>query len=44
MEFTDLKAQYWALKAEIDARIHRVLEHGLIASAIAGVRPAQTLP
>src|SRR3977135_407316 len=28
MEFTDLKAQYRALKAEIDARIHRVLDHG----------------
>jgi UDP-2-acetamido-2-deoxy-ribo-hexuluronate aminotransferase len=28
MEFTDLKAQYRALKKEIDARIQRVLEHG----------------
>lgn len=28
MQFTDLKAQYAALKAEIDARIHRVLDHG----------------
>ena len=28
MEFTDLKAQYRALKGDIDARIHRVLEHG----------------
>jgi UDP-2-acetamido-2-deoxy-ribo-hexuluronate aminotransferase len=28
MEFTDLKAQYRALKAEIDARIQRVLDHG----------------
>lgn len=28
MEFTDLKTQYRVLKAEIDARIHRVLEHG----------------
>jgi UDP-2-acetamido-2-deoxy-ribo-hexuluronate aminotransferase len=28
MEFVDLKAQYRALKADIDARIHRVLDHG----------------
>lgn len=28
MEFTDLKAQYLALKADIDARIAGVLEHG----------------
>lgn len=28
MEFTDLKAQYAALKADIDARIARVLDHG----------------
>ena len=28
MEFIDLKAQYAALKDSIDARIHRVLEHG----------------
>ena len=28
MEFTDLKAQYRALKHDIDARIQRVLEHG----------------
>ena len=28
MEFTDLKAQYRALKKEIDARIQRVLDHG----------------
>jgi len=28
MEFIDLKAQYQALKQEIDLRIHRVLEHG----------------
>src|SRR5436190_4965703 len=28
MEFTDLKAQYKALKREIDARIRGVLEHG----------------
>jgi UDP-2-acetamido-2-deoxy-ribo-hexuluronate aminotransferase len=28
MEFTDLKAQYRVLKAEIDARIQRVLDHG----------------
>src|SRR5262249_45034116 len=28
MEFTDLKAQYRVLKAEIDARIQRVLAHG----------------
>lgn len=28
MEFTDLKAQYRALKADIDARIQRVLDHG----------------
>ena len=28
MEFTDLKAQYRALKKDIDARIQRVLEHG----------------
>ena len=28
MEFTDLKAQYRALKGEIDARIQRVLDHG----------------
>ena len=28
MQFTDLKAQYAALKADIDARIHRVLDHG----------------
>jgi len=28
MEFTDLKAQYAALKTDIDARIARVLEHG----------------
>jgi UDP-2-acetamido-2-deoxy-ribo-hexuluronate aminotransferase len=28
MEFTDLKAQYRALKREIDARIQRVLDHG----------------
>ena len=28
MEFADLKAQYRALKREIDARIQRVLDHG----------------
>ena len=28
MEFTDLKAQYIALKTDIDARIARVLDHG----------------
>ena len=28
MEFADLKAQYRALKSEIDARIQRVLDHG----------------
>ncbi len=28
MQFTDLKAQYAALKPQIDARIHRVLDHG----------------
>jgi UDP-2-acetamido-2-deoxy-ribo-hexuluronate aminotransferase len=28
MEFTDLKAQYRALKRDIDARIQRVLDHG----------------
>lgn len=28
MEFIDLKAQYQALKASIDERIHRVLDHG----------------
>ena len=28
MEFVDLKAQYRALKAQIDERIHRVLDHG----------------
>ena len=28
MEFTDLKAQYRALKKDIDALIQRVLEHG----------------
>ncbi len=28
MEFVDLKAQYRALKQEIDGRIHRVLDHG----------------
>ena len=28
MEFTDLKSQYRALKADIDARIQRVLDHG----------------
>src|SRR3989440_12837621 len=28
MEFVDLKAQYRALKREIDARIQRVLDHG----------------
>jgi UDP-2-acetamido-2-deoxy-ribo-hexuluronate aminotransferase len=28
MEFTDLKAQYRALKGEIDARMRKVLEHG----------------
>lgn len=28
MEFTDLKAQYRALKSDIDARIQRVLDHG----------------
>jgi UDP-2-acetamido-2-deoxy-ribo-hexuluronate aminotransferase len=28
MEFTDLKAQYRVLKAEIDARIQKVLDHG----------------
>jgi UDP-2-acetamido-2-deoxy-ribo-hexuluronate aminotransferase len=28
MEFTDLKTQYRALKANIDARIQRVLDHG----------------
>src|SRR5690349_14101539 len=28
MEFTDLKAQYRALKKDVDARIQRVLDHG----------------
>ena len=28
MQFTDLKSQYAALKASIDARIQRVLDHG----------------
>jgi len=28
IEFTDLKAQYRALKESIDARIHKVLDHG----------------
>ena len=28
MQFTDLKAQYSALKTDIDARIQRVLDHG----------------
>ncbi|MES2715854.1 MAG: DegT/DnrJ/EryC1/StrS family aminotransferase [Pseudomonadota bacterium] len=28
MQFTDLKTQYGALKADIDARIQRVLDHG----------------
>ena len=28
MQFTDLRAQYTALKSDIDARIHRVLNHG----------------
>ena len=28
MQFTDLKAQYRALKPRIDARIQRVLDHG----------------
>lgn len=28
IEFIDLKAQYAALKSSIDARIHRVLDHG----------------
>jgi len=28
MQFTDLKAQYTALKTEVDARIQRVLDHG----------------
>lgn len=28
MEYIDLKAQYLALRADIDARIHRVLDHG----------------
>jgi UDP-2-acetamido-2-deoxy-ribo-hexuluronate aminotransferase len=28
MQFIDLKAQYAALKREIDARIQRVLDHG----------------
>jgi UDP-2-acetamido-2-deoxy-ribo-hexuluronate aminotransferase len=28
MEFADLKAQYRAIKAEVDARIQRVLDHG----------------
>jgi UDP-2-acetamido-2-deoxy-ribo-hexuluronate aminotransferase len=28
MEFTDLKSQYRAIKADVDARIQRVLDHG----------------
>lgn len=28
MQFIDLKSQYQALKVDIDARIHRVLDHG----------------
>src|SRR3982751_6488808 len=28
MEFTDLKAQYRAIKADVDARIQKVLDHG----------------
>ena len=28
MEFIDLKSQYQALRTDIDARIHRVLDHG----------------
>ena len=28
IEFSDLKAQYTSLKASVDARIHRVLDHG----------------
>ena len=28
MQFSDLKAQYAALKADVDARIQRVLDHG----------------
>ena len=28
MQFTDLKAQYAAIKTSIDARIQRVLDHG----------------
>src|SRR3954454_20583814 len=28
MEFTDLKAQYRAIKADVDASIQKVLEHG----------------
>ena len=28
MEFIDLKAQYRALKSDIDARIQKVLDHG----------------
>ncbi|HYD57333.1 MAG TPA: DegT/DnrJ/EryC1/StrS family aminotransferase, partial [Burkholderiales bacterium] len=28
MEFSDLKAQYRAIKADVDARIQRVLDHG----------------
>ena len=28
MQFTDLKAQYAALRERIDARIQRVLDHG----------------
>ncbi len=28
IQFIDLKAQYQALKSSIDARIHKVLDHG----------------
>jgi UDP-2-acetamido-2-deoxy-ribo-hexuluronate aminotransferase len=28
IQFIDLKAQYQHLKADIDARIHAVLDHG----------------
>jgi len=38
IQFIDLKAQYQHLKADIDARIHAVLDHGTLSACATVLR------
>ena len=44
MQFTDLKAQYAALKPRIDARIQQVLDHGPLTETGPRIRGADRHP